>query len=181
MDVDGGNPKPLTNGRSNGLPHSSPDGRWVVYSSMDRGNATVWKVPIDGGNPVPLSDPTSNQPVVSPDGKQIACFYWDEQANPPRGAMILPFEGGPPTKRLNIGPHAGGFVLHWAPDGRALLYIGTRLSNIWSQPVDGGEPVQLTDLQGDQVFNFDYSPDGKWLALARGRVTDDVVLIEDSK
>lgn len=43
----------------------------------------------------------------------------------------------------------------------------------------GGNPVQVTDLQGDQIFNFDYSPDGKWLALVRGRVTDDVVLIED--
>ncbi len=45
--------------------------------------------------------------------------------------------------------------------------------------MDGGEPVQLTDFQGDQVFNFDYSPDDKWLSIARGRVTGDVVLISD--
>ncbi|MGI8565083.1 MAG: DPP IV N-terminal domain-containing protein, partial [Pyrinomonadaceae bacterium] len=179
MDADGGNPKQLTDGNINVYGHPSPDGRWVVYTSMDHGNATVWRVPIDGGQPVRLSDPTSNLPVVSPDGKQIVCFYWDEQASPPRGAMILPFEGGPPTRRFNIGPHAGGFVLHWKPDSRAILYIGIRLTNIWSQPVDGGEPVQLTHFQGDQVFNFDYSPDGKWLAIARGRVTDDVVLISD--
>ncbi|MDQ3754584.1 MAG: protein kinase [Acidobacteriota bacterium] len=180
MDMDGGNPKQLTDGKSNSHPHFSLDGRWIVYASWDSGNATLWKVPVDGGNPVQLSGPTANLPAVSPDGKQIACFYWDEQANPPRGAMILPFAGGPPTKRFNIGPHIGGFALHWAADGRALLYINNH-SNIWSQPVDGGKPMQLTNFQGDQIFDFDYSPDGKQLALARGRVTDDVVLIEDAK
>jgi Tol biopolymer transport system component len=181
MDMDGGHPRQLTDGKSNAYPHFSPDGRWVVYISRDYGNATVWKMPVDGGQPVRLSEPTANLPVVSPDGKQIACFYWDEQANPPRGVMIFPFEGGPPTRRLNITPHADGFALGWTPDGRALVYIDTRLTNIWSQPVDGGEPVQLTDFQGDQVFNFDYSSDGKWLAVARGRITDDVVLISDLK
>jgi len=43
--------------------------------------------------------------------------------------------------------------------------------------IDGGEPEQLTNFPGDQVFNFDYSQDGKWLAASRGRVTSDVVLI----
>ncbi len=47
--------------------------------------------------------------------------------------------------------------------------------------MDGGDPVQVTDFQGDQIFNFDYSPDGKWLAVARGRITDDVVMISDSR
>jgi len=181
MDVDGGNPKQLTDGKSNSHPHFSPDGRWVVYISRDNGNATVWKVGVDNGQPIRLTDPTANLPVVSPDGKQITCFYWDEQVNPPRGVMIFPFEGGPPTRRFNISPHTDGFALSWATDGRAILYIDTRLANIWSQPVDGGEPSPLTDFQGDQVFNFDYSPDGKWLAVARGRVTDDVVLISDLK
>jgi Tol biopolymer transport system component len=180
MDMDGGNPKQLTDGKLNINPHLSPDGRWVVYQSRDAGEPSLWKVPIEGGDPVQLNDTISNLPVVSPDGKQIACFYWDDQANPTQGIMIFPFEGGQPTKRLktlSAGPDA--FVLHWTPDGRALLYIDTRLSNIWSQPVDGGEPVQLTDFQYDQVFNFDWSPDGKWLAAARGRVTHDVVLISD--
>jgi len=181
MDIDGTNEKQLTDGQSNANPYLSPDGRWLVYVSWDHGNGTLWKMPIDGGEPFRLSDPTANLPVVSPDGKQVACFYWDEQANPPRGAMILPFAGGPPTRRFDIGPHNGGFVLHWTPDSRFLLYVGALHSNIWSQPIDGGAPVQLTDFQGDQVFDFDYSPDDQWLAVARGRVTDDVVLISDSR
>ncbi len=80
---------------------------------------------------------------------------------------------------LKINPNTYGSATHWTPDGRALLYIDDHLANIWSQPVDGGKPMQLTNLQGDQIFRFDYSPDGKWLALARGRMTDDVILIRD--
>ena len=179
MDADGGNQQQLTDGKSNAHGVFSADGRWVVYISRDHGNGTVWKMPIDGGPSVQLSGPTANLPSVSPDGKQIVCFYWDEQANPTRGAMIIPFDRGAPTKRfgLSSGGMVYGFVLHWALDGSAILFMDTR--NIWSQPLDGGEPVQLTDFQGDQIFNFDYSPDGKWLAAARGSVTSDVVLISD--
>ena len=90
--------------------------------------------------------------------------------------MAFPFDGGEPTKRFGIT-----LVLHWSSDGSAILYVDSNLSNIWSQPVAGGPPIQMTDLQGDQIFNFAYSQDGKWLALARGRVTDDVLLIGDSR
>jgi eukaryotic-like serine/threonine-protein kinase len=176
VDIDGGNQRQLTDGKSNGMPCVSRDGRWVVYASWELG---LWKVPIDGGTSVFLSDSNSMWPVVSPDGTQIACFYADDKANPSDGTMLLSFEGGQPAKRLKT--LYINFPLRWTPDGRALMYIDTYRSNIWSQPVDGGSPVQLTTLQGDQLFHFDYSPDGKWLALARGRVTADVVLISNFK
>ena len=39
--------------------------------------------------------------------------------------------------------------------------------------------MQLTNFKTGRIFNFDWSRDGKWLALARGSVTSDVVLISD--
>jgi Tol biopolymer transport system component len=125
-----------------------------------------------------VSGPTANLPVFSPDSKQIACFYWDEQANPTRGVMILSADGGEPTRRFNIRSVRDGFALRWVSDGRSILFP-RNTSNIWAQPLDGGTPVQLTRFQGDQIFNFEYSPDGKWIAAARGRLTDDAVLIRD--
>ncbi|HEX6730119.1 MAG TPA: protein kinase [Pyrinomonadaceae bacterium] len=178
MDLDGKNQKQLTHGKTNSNPDFSPDGRWVVYASWDHGNATLWKVSIDGGTPLQVSGPTANLPIVSPDSKQIACYYWDEQANPTRGVMILAADGGEPTRRFNIRSGRDGFALRWMADGRSILFP-RNMSDIWAQPVDGGNPVQLTHFQGDQLFNFDYSPDGKWIAVARGRVTEDAVLIRD--
>ena len=70
--------------------------------------------------------------------------------------------------------------LRWTSDGRALTYIDTinGVSNIWSLPIDGGAPKQLTDFKTDQIFWFDFSPDGK-LAVSRGTQTSDVILIRD--
>ena len=54
-------------------------------------------------------------------------------------------------------------------------------SNIWKQPLDGGPATQLTDFKTDRIFWFDWSRDGKQLALVRGTVSSDVVLISDIK
>jgi hypothetical protein len=64
---------------------------------------------------------------------------------------------------------------------RSLNYIDTinGVSNIWSLPLDGGKPVQLTDFKADQIFWFDFSRDGKQLAVSRGVQTSDVILIPD--
>jgi hypothetical protein len=55
------------------------------------------------------------------------------------------------------------------------------VSNIWIQPTDGSPPRQLTDFKSDRIFSFDWSHDGKWLALSRGPEQRDVVLMSDFK
>ncbi len=80
---------------------------------------------------------------------------------------------------LNVTAGPSNPPFRWLADGRAFTYIRTRggVSNIWVQPVDGGEPKQLTDFKTDRIFSFDFSRDGKQLALSRGVVDTDVVLI----
>lgn len=53
------------------------------------------------------------------------------------------------------------------------------VSNLWAQPVDGGPARQLTTFTSEHIFWFDYSRDGKQLALSRGTATSDVILIGD--
>jgi Tol biopolymer transport system component len=73
--------------------------------------------------------------------------------------------------------------VRWSTDGRALTYIDNRggVSNIWSQPLDGGKPAQLTDFKSDQILTFDWSRDGHRLACVRGLMSSDVILISDLK
>ena len=80
-----------------------------------------------------------------------------------------------------IGPGFYQQKIRWTVDGRALTYIDTQggVSNIWIQPLDGGPRQQLTNFSSDLIFYYDWSPDGKKLALARGSKTSDVVLIRD--
>lgn len=184
MDPDGGNLKRLTEGPGDILPQSSPDGRWVVFWSNRSGALRVWKVSIDGGVPVQLTDRVMYNPTVSPDGSQIACLYPETQPNALISKIaIIPFAGGDPIKVLDLPQsyrqtNAG---LRWTPDGRALTYVDTTdgVSNIWSLPLDGAKPVQLTNFKTDQIFWFNFSRDGKQLVLSRGTQTSDVILIRD--
>jgi Tol biopolymer transport system component len=181
MDPDGGNLKQLTEGPGDLYPQSSPDGRWVVFSSVRSGSSRLWKVSIDGGDPVRLNDQYTGVPTVSPDGSVIACFYREEQPNAPYKVAIIPFAGGDPVKVLDIPHSFTPAALRWASDARALTFIDTvnGVSNIWSLPLDGGVPKQLTNFNTDQIFWFDFSREGKQLALSRGTQTSDVILIRD--
>jgi eukaryotic-like serine/threonine-protein kinase len=187
VDIDGSNLKQLTIGANSISPHCSRDGKWIVYQSFGSSGFRLWKVSIEGGEPVLVSDKFATLPVVSPDGKLIACYYGDPQTRKSKLAL-LPFEGGDPVKLFDLPPTNLISVdadfrqgVHWTPDGRGLTYVITRglVSNIWLQSVDGGPPRQLTDFKTDRLLSFDWSRDGKWLVCSRAVVNSDVVLISN--
>ena len=66
-------------------------------------------------------------------------------------------------------------------DGTAVAYIDNSNGpgQIWALPSTGGPPKQLTNFTTDSIFWFDWSRDGKQLAVARGKQLSDVVLITD--
>ncbi len=55
----------------------------------------------------------------------------------------------------------------FSPDGRQLAFVSdlTGVPQIWTVPVKGGWPRQVTALD-DQVGGVRWSPDGKWLAFS---------------
>lgn len=187
MDTDGGNTVRLTSGLSDELPRFSPDGRWVVYSSLDPSKPGLWKVSVDGGDPVQITDRDAHGPDVSPDGKLIACLMRSNPNSADQTARIalIPFEGGPPVQTFDIQNAVTlaslSLQIHWSLDGRALLYTSTinNVSNIWSQPIDGGKPAQVTDFKENLILAFDLSPDGKRIVCSRGVFSRDAILISD--
>ena len=181
MNVDGGNPKLLTTTPGFNAT-ASPDGKWVVFGTFTVGGFSIWKVSIDGGDPVQVTHKYSLNPAISPDGKLIACSYQDEHTIVTKIALI-PFEGGEPSKLFDLPPGAQAANLRWLPDGRGLTYLINRggISNIWIQPLDGSSAKQLTDFKADRIYSFDWSRDGKWLALSRGPEQRDVVLMSNFK
>jgi Tol biopolymer transport system component len=168
----------LTRGGGGIWPCFSPDGRWVYYTSATSSESwgPVWKVPLEGGEPVLVVDKLAGLPDVSPDGKLLAYFYWDPLAKPVRGIAVAPAEGGEPVKRFGVIYPAN---LRWTPDGRSLAYLDERFVNVVAQPIDGGPPRQLTDFKFGDTLWFEWSRDGRTLALARGSLTSDAVLITD--
>jgi Tol biopolymer transport system component len=180
MDADGSNLKQLTT-KEDYNPSFSPDGRWVVFHSLRTGRTTLWKVSIDGGEEVQISDKTAYDPILSPDGKLISCWYYDESAKPPRSRpALISFEDGQLIKVLDFPTTARSRPV-WSPDGREFLYVDRRngVDNLWSQPVSGGIPKQLTKFSSDFIDNFDLSRDGKRFVISRSTGNNDIVLIKD--
>jgi serine/threonine protein kinase/Tol biopolymer transport system component len=179
MDLDGGDLKQITNGAGEQSPVGSPDGRWVVYR-MVFGENTLWRVPVDGGEPERLTDKSADGAVAfSLDGQSIA--YCTEEDGALR-LVIMPFAGGRPLRTFDVPPTILGVAgVRWTPDGRDLAYTGTRdgVSNIWIQSLDGGQPKKLTDFKSDRIFAFDWSRDGKQLAVSRGGEMRDLVMISN--
>ncbi len=181
MDVDGGHLKQLTQGTLDWTPHSSPDGKWVAYSALNAGKRSIWKVPIDGGPSTQLTDKLSNQPAFSPDGKLVACLYSEERKNSRMKIAIVPAAGGAPVRLLDLPPTAETLItsIRWLPDGKAVAYADTKggVSNVWSQPLAGGAPRQLTNFHSERTMKFDISADGK-IVCSRGGNVSDVVMIK---
>ena len=187
MEIANGNQTQLTHGDESDLrPICSPDGQTVLFRSLRQGKSTYWKVPVAGGTPEQLSDKSSSLAAISPDGKLVALRYFDEEAKANRIA-VLPFAGGQPIKTLTVAVGFRDVGLGWTADSKSIVYAEARgnadssADNIWSVPIDGAAPKQLTNFTSGLIFAFQMSPDYKQIALSRGTQTDDVILVRDAQ
>jgi serine/threonine protein kinase len=179
MDPDGSNQAQLTNEALAWSPECSPDGKWVLYVRLN--DLSAWQVPIQGGPPTQVAVPNlaAGTLRVSPDGKLLACLAMPATMTSPMVLTVVPFGGGSPVYTFDAP--MGAAEIRWAPDGQALDYRLTRAgaTNIWRQALSGGLPKQITNFKSDLIFSFDWSRDGKQLALARGTTSSDVILISN--
>ena len=157
----------------------SPDGKWIVYTAYHE-RITISRVSVDGGEPKIIYDGIGLNPKVSPDGKTIA-FTAKGKIN------LISVDGGEIIKTFDVIlqklESSNKQNLEWTPDGRGIYFVAVNngVSNICRQPIDGSAPVQVTKFETGRISNFAYSPDGKQLALSRGSLNSDVVLIKNSE
>jgi len=92
---------------------------------------------------------------------------------------VIPFEGGEMLHDFETYVIHDSSKLRWTRDGKALLVNAVKgdRANLWLQPLDGSSPTQLTRFDDLRLRDFDWSPDGTTLLLARGRLSRDAVLI----
>ncbi len=182
MDMDGSNPKQLTNGQGEVTPTIAPDGQWVAYPAYDGTNQRIFKVPIEGGPPVQLSGINHQRAEYSPDGKWLACLVMvPETAS--RKLVIIPANGGAPMKTFEKLPLQRWSYLRWLSDSSALTLAGVQdgVSNLYKLSLDGETPQTITNFKSDLIFRYAWSKDGKRLAVERGMPISDVIMISDLK
>jgi eukaryotic-like serine/threonine-protein kinase len=179
MDIDGNHLKQITD-QEDYLQDVTPDGKWIIFSSWRTTRFCLWRVSIDGGQAEQISNLFIGQATVSPDGKTMACVYREEDPTLPRRLIILPIAGGVPTKTFDLLPTTTGSP-EWLADGKSITMYDTRTGtpNLWIFPFDGSPMKQLTDFKPDELSARELSFDGKWMVMARGLITSDVILISD--
>lgn len=191
MDADGSNPIRIADEAVATSPQCSPDGKWVIYVQV--ASLTLMRVTITGEKP---PEAIATVPAAwmfdvlafSPEGKRIAYVAAPKTsvASPsspsgsqPNQLMVIAFDGA--TLMHQFDWPTSAWRPRWAPRGNAIDYILTRngVSNIWEQNLAGGSPKQLSKFESGQIFDFDWSRDGRHLALTRGNETSDVILIRN--
>lgn len=179
MDADGTNPKRLTTGIRDLTPSGTVDGRWVIYEAVaEDGHESIWRVSIDGGRSERIIDPQIVWPRLSPDGQLLAYLHWPvANLAEPTTLLAVPFPDvrAAPRLRTHLDPYPDWKQLDWTPDSRALAWIVG--SNLWIHPLGGNRARQLTQFKGEELFRFAWSRDGTRLALARGVVNTDAILL----
>jgi Tol biopolymer transport system component/DNA-binding winged helix-turn-helix (wHTH) protein len=176
MNIDGSNQIQLTNGGPKNYLSISADSKWVLYNTTDDWH--MWRVSIEGGEEVELTKYYASWPSMSPDQKTIVAVG---RTGSQREFLVLPVSGGEPLQRIKIpGNDISGYRIKWTPDGKSLIYMSYRDGPIAivKQSLDGrSQDVAVFDE--DELFDFDFSSDGQFLAVTRGGWYHDVVLISD--
>jgi len=153
----------------------APDNKIGIISSSPE--FALYTVPAAGGKAAAVKiGGYATQPRWSPDGKKI--YYLDKDGL----ISFIPAEGGDAsivsiqseTKFVIIGWGAG---LAISPDGHRIVFSGIKRGitgrNIWTLPIDGGTPMQITVASAPFEDQFPcWSPDGKSIAFVRTQKDD---------
>ena len=181
-EADGSGLRSLTDGRRDYSPACSPDGKTVFYLDLTKG--FFMKVPISGGQPervgTEIAEYTGTFDIAR-DGKTAVLGTYDFKAQKPNIAIVS-LDSGQVFQTMEYDPRHNG-QLRFSPDGKAIVYpIREKgVDNLWGQPLDGSPGRQLTNFTSLKIYSYQWSPDGKSLALVRGDSPSDLVLIQNSQ
>ena len=172
-DADGSNPKRLADDVI--MSACAPDASWLLYSS----GTGIYRMGLNGGATKQIAKALNpGRIAISPTGDKIA-YVFEEAHHDELRFGTIPSEGGP--LESTFGWPTGAEGLQWSPDGKGLQYLLTRggATNVWEQPLGGGEPRRITNFDSGRIFDFSWTRDGKTLLLAKGDITRDVVLLSN--
>jgi TolB protein len=161
----------------------SPDGKWIVFSSLRTGDAELFAMRADGSGVVQLTRAKGYDggPFFSPDGKRLV-YRSDRAGNDLLQifvADVIRDRAGNITglrrerqltkdKNVNWGPY-------WHPNGRHIIYAtsahGHQNYELYLMRVDGSRKTRITVTEGFDGLPV-FSPDGTRLMWSSKRTAD---------
>jgi Tol biopolymer transport system component len=179
VDAAGGNEKQLTSGLNDADPQCSRDGKWVYYLDAPDGNA-IKRVPVAGGPPETALDSIEGPWTLSPDSKTIASLDIRELDH--KLVLNLYSIDEKKTTYQDVDQRASG-PLSFSTDGKAIVYVVQQkgVDNLWAQPLGSAVATRaLTHFTTERINRFAFSSEGSKIAIQRGHVESDAVLLTDT-
>ena len=173
VGTDGGSPRVVARGLWAGPISASRDGT-LVYASAVGGAARLFRLEAAGGAPAQVTERFAFRPAIDADGRRIAFYYTDEAGRyrlgivaRTGGELIWSAPAEPPTNYSRLVLRDDGLYLNTMPGDRG---------NVWLLSLDGA-PKRVTAFEDSLMFDFALSDDGRTLAVARGPLVRDALLI----
>jgi len=171
VDPDGSNKKQLTvNAGDNYTPATSPDGRFIVFSSNRTGTLNIWRMNAEDGSELKqltFGDGDS-YPSFSADSQWV---FYDNQSSSKITVWKVPIDGGAPQQLTN--EYARMPVV--SPDNQYMAcryYVENGApKEIAIIPVQGGLPVRRLPIPGAQFQKVQWIANGRaltYLDMAKG-------------
>lgn len=127
----------------------------IAYSSKESGNREIYLSDAKGKAKIKITSHTKSDgyPAVSPDGKSMV-FYGKYDGNKTWSIHLVSIDGNN-IKRLTTSKHKWDSAPTWSPDGEKIAFAraykntaGVWQEEIWLMNADGGEQVQIEQLEG---------------------------------
>jgi Tol biopolymer transport system component len=178
VDPGGSDQKQLTFGRNESSPQCSRDGKWVYYVAVLE-NQALKRVPVEGGRAETVFDSPSDGYDLSPDGKTAATLEvreFDHKLTLQLYSLDDKKESYRELDQRASQPFA------FTPEGNAVVYTVREkgVDNLWLQPLDSSPHRQLTHFTMERIARFAFSPDGSTIAIERGHLESDAVLLTEA-
>jgi Tol biopolymer transport system component len=161
----------------------SPDGRWIVFTSLRTGDAELFAMRPDGSDVVQLTHTRGYDggPFFSPDGKRVV-YRSDRAGNDLLQIFVAEVVRDGSGKimglrrerqltndrNVNWGPY-------WHPDGKHIVYAtsahGHQNYELYLMRADGSRKTRVTFTDGFDGLPV-FSPDGKSLMWSSKRTND---------
>jgi eukaryotic-like serine/threonine-protein kinase len=175
IDPATGNEERLTDGPFDVFGTLNADGSWLVWSSVGDTARLMKRAMTPGGSPVELLREAMFCTDVSVDERMTCLMALPTGETRP---IVVPLAGGEPKQATQVPPSAR--IEKFGPDGRTItwLVVAPGACEIWSDVPGKAEPRMLARIEGKEIGNYAFSPDGTHLAVVKYTDSGDVVLLK---